>query len=339
MDGREGLDALAAALTGVDRLVLLGDVLELREAPLRDALAAASRVLLELAAALPKGATIVIVPGNHDHYLNSGFNERRSADGPPAPLALDSPLDWKKREPLAALADLLEGTGIGVEARYPGIWLRNDVYASHGHYLDVHTTVPIFERIAAGAMGRMLHIEPERIDAIEGYERLLAPLYAWIYAVAQQQDSAAPEPQAGASMKVWNAVQHGNGLKRHGAAAALSVGAGALSRFAKLGPLRGDISLPQMRRGELEAFGMVLTQLQIHSSYAIFGHTHRAGPLPSDDLSEWIAPNRTRMINSGCWVRETDFMGADPAHSAFRAGFAVELEEDGPPRLVNLLDA
>ncbi len=280
----------------------------------------------------------MIVPGNHDHHLNDGFNARRAADRPPPALAPDTTLDWKKREPLAAVAELLEGAGIAVEARYPGIWLRNDVYATHGHYLDVHTTVPIFERIASGAMGRMLHIAPERIEAIEGYERLLGPLYAWIYAVAQQQDAATPEPQAGASMKVWNAVQHGRGLKRQGAAAALSLTTGALTRFAKLGPLRGDISLPQMRRGELEAFGMVLTQLQIHSSYAIFGHTHRAGPLPGDDLSEWIAPNRTRMLNSGCWVREGDFVGADPEHSAFRPGFAVELDDDGPPRLINLLD-
>jgi hypothetical protein len=319
--------------------VLLGDVLELREAPLRDALAAASRVLLELAAALPKGATVVIVPGNHDHHLNDGFNARRAADGPPAPLLLDNPLDWKKREPLAALADLLEGAGITVEAHYPGVWLRNDVYATHGHYLDVHTTVPIFERIASGATGRMLHVAPERIEAIEGYERLLAPLYAWIYALAQQQDTAGPEPQASASMKVWNTVQHGRGLKHHATATALSLATGTLSRFAKLGPLRGDISLPEMRRAELDAFGAVLTQLQIHSSYAIFGHTHRAGPLPGDDLSEWIAPNRTRMLNTGCWVNELNFIGADPEHSPFRAGFAVELDDDGPPRLVNLLDS
>ncbi len=318
--------------------MLLGDVLELREAPLRDTLAAASRVLLELAAALPKGASVVLVPGNHDHYLTHGFRERRAADGPPPPLSLDNALDWQPREPLQALAALLEGAGLRVEARYPGVWLRNDVYATHGHYLDVHTTVPIFERLAAGAMGRMLHIEPERIETIEAYERLLGPLYAWIYAVAQQQGAASPEPQAGASMRVWNAVHHGTTLRRYGSAATLQVVTGALSRLAKLGPLRGDITLPQMRRGELEAFGMVLTQLQIHSSYAIFGHTHRAGPLPGDDLSEWVAPNRTRMLNTGCWVRDS-FAASDPEHSGFRAGFAVELEDEGPPRLVNLLDA
>jgi hypothetical protein len=319
--------------------VLLGDVLELREAPLRDALAAASRVLRELATALPTGATVVIVPGNHDHYLTHGFNERRAAEGPPSALELETALDWKKREPLAALADLLEGAGITVEARYPGVWLRNDVYAMHGHFLDVHTKVPIFERLASGAMGRMLHITQERIETIEGYERLLSPLYAWIYAVAQQQDSAAPEPQASASMKVWNTLQNGRGIRRHGLAAALSVATRAITRFGKIGALRSDVSLPQMRRDELEAFGTALTQLQIHSSYVIFGHTHRAGPLSGDDLSEWIAPNRTRMLNSGSWVRETDFMGADQKHSAFRPGFAVELDDDGPPRLINLLDS
>ena len=37
---------------------------------------------------------------------------------------------------------------------YPGLRLRPDVYATHGHYLDLHLTVPRLESIAASAMGR-----------------------------------------------------------------------------------------------------------------------------------------------------------------------------------------
>ena len=32
------------------------------------------------------------------------------------------------------------------ELAYPGVWLRPDVYATHGHYVDLHITVPSFER-------------------------------------------------------------------------------------------------------------------------------------------------------------------------------------------------
>ena len=33
-----------------------------------------------------------------------------------------------------------------VRFAYPGLWLREDVYATHGHYLDCHLTVPTVER-------------------------------------------------------------------------------------------------------------------------------------------------------------------------------------------------
>ena len=41
-----------------------------------------------------------------------------------------------------------------VTVAYPGLWLRRDLYVTHGHYLDVHLTVPRIESIAASAMAR-----------------------------------------------------------------------------------------------------------------------------------------------------------------------------------------
>src|SRR4029079_9036761 len=61
---------------------------------------------------------------------------------------------------------------------YPRIWLRNDVYATHGHYLDRHTTVPTFERLGAGIMGRLVGAVPEDDAQPDDYEAALAPLYA-----------------------------------------------------------------------------------------------------------------------------------------------------------------
>ena len=63
-------ERLAQALAGADRIVLLGDLLELRERPMAPA-------VLELAAPVRStplgqaaaGKQVVIVPGNHDHEL------------------------------------------------------------------------------------------------------------------------------------------------------------------------------------------------------------------------------------------------------------------------------
>ncbi len=70
----------------------------------------------------------------------------------------------------------------------------------------------------------------------------------------------------------------------------------------------------------------------------IFGHTHRAGPLPGDDIGDWRAPTGAALVNAGCWVHQPAFLGPDPSASPYRAGFAAILDESGPPRLVCLLD-
>ncbi len=73
--GRVALDdpavvaALRDAVAGADRLVLLGDVIELRQGRIQDALAAASRILPELASGLEPGRDVILLVGNHDHQL------------------------------------------------------------------------------------------------------------------------------------------------------------------------------------------------------------------------------------------------------------------------------
>ena len=37
---------------------------------------------------------------------------------------------------------------------YPGLRLRPDVYATHGHYLDLPLTVPRIESVVASAMAQ-----------------------------------------------------------------------------------------------------------------------------------------------------------------------------------------
>jgi hypothetical protein len=71
----------------------------------------------------------------------------------------------------------------------------------------------------------------------------------------------------------------------------------------------------------------------------IFGHSHRAGPLPGDDVSEWHVPGGQGLHNGGCWMYETHFLGGpDPRASPYWPGGITVLDDEGPPRLERLLD-
>jgi hypothetical protein len=330
--------ALLGALAGVERLVLLGDVLELRHGPAREALSAARGVLQEIAAALPAGSEVVLVIGNHDHYLLSRWFERRAAVAQPPALGLEAAVDWREDDALATLAGSLAPAT--VRAAYPGVWLRPDIYATHGHYCDRHTTVPLFERLAAGAMAHVVGEPPGGPASVDQYETTLAPIYAWVHAVAQRGGARLGRGSHGVSTHAWSVLTAGprqRGLRSR----ALQIGfpaAVAALNLAKLGPLRSDISGAELRRAGLRAFGEVLVRLNVEAPYVVFGHTHRAGPLPGDALHEWRAPTGALLLNTGCWVHEPGFLGSRPDTSPYRAGFAAVIEDEGPPRLMNLLD-
>ena len=317
--------ALVARLPEFDRLVLLGDTVELRHDPTRDALSHADPVLRELGSAIGE---VIVVPGNHDHGLLRGWLERRE----PAPLGLESAVEWAPREALGALVESLAPARVRVA--YPGVWLREDVYATHGHYGDRHNTVPILERLGAGVTVRVAG-EPEGGPGrAEDYEAALAPMYAWADTVAQ---SGGLRLGGGGSFQVaaWQRLNGGAGrrnVRSRAMALGLGVAIAGLNR-AGIGPLRADVSGVALRRGALAGFTEVLARLGVPAAHVIFGHTHRAGPLPGDDPSEW-----GRLLNTGSWVYEARFIGDDPLGSPYRPGFAAIVADDGPPELVNLLD-
>jgi predicted phosphodiesterase len=339
LDDDAVVEALAAAAAQADRLVLLGDVVELRQRPMRDALAAASRVLPRVVAGMGKGREVVLVAGNHDHELFGAWATRRAAKEPPAPMTLETAVNWRKRDPLAAIARMLASSGADVRAAYPGVWLREDVYATHGHYLDRHTTAPGFERLGAGAMSKLLKVPADQMHSPDDYERILGPIYAWMLAISERGGPELDGADGGGSSKVLRMLREG-GLKGR----SLQVGVSGLAKLlelAGLGELSGDVSGPALHLTELRGFGTALTNLGVDAAYVLFGHTHRAGPFPSDDGAMWVTPGGVRLVNCGCWVQEgTAFVTEqERAVSAYRAGFAVQLDDDGPPRLINLLEA
>src|SRR5207253_7096312 len=116
------------ALDGVERLVLLGDVLELRHGPPRDAMAAARPFFENVGRALA-GRELVIAAGNHDHALIEPWLSLRGHEDPHRPLLAEQLLAPEEASPmLARLARWAEPARVRVA--YPGLWVRPDVYAT-----------------------------------------------------------------------------------------------------------------------------------------------------------------------------------------------------------------
>ncbi len=329
---------LLSALAGCDRLVLLGDILELRHGPLHEALAAAREPLAEMGAALGPDGEVILLAGNHDHYLVHPWSQRRAAGGPPPPFGSETDVDWIAAEPLHALAGLLAPAR--VRSAYPGVWLRPDMWATHGHYLDLHMTVPSIERLGAGVMRRIVAAPGAGPAAAEDYEAILTPIYAWLHAVAQGAVPGRGSGLQGGSVRGWRTLSEPRGrrgLRGRALAAGWPLAIAALNR-AGLGPLRAEVSGPALRRSGLRGMDEVCARLGVTADYVIFGHTHRAGPLPGNDPAEWMTAGGSRLVNSGSWVHEPAFIGPDASQSPYRTGFCVLVDDDGPPRLVNLSD-
>ncbi|MEY2442748.1 MAG: hypothetical protein QOJ46_2174 [bacterium] len=332
------LEILCSRLDGVDRLVLLGDTLELRHGPARDALARAEPVMRALGDALGPDGHVVILGGNHDHALVAGWLDWRGRREVPEPLALDERVapqyaSWIVKRLAGWLAPA------SVEVAYPGIWLRDDVYATHGHYLDVHSMTPTLEVLAGRGMARMVGTVPRQASP-DDYEAVLAPMYAWIQASAQRAATTRRSAGGGSAIGVWNVLEGSDG-KRTPSRAALRAGfraSVAVANRAGFGPLRPQLSGPAMRRAALAGLAEVARRLALKPPHLLFGHTHRTGMLERDNPGEWRTPAGTHLHNTGCWVFETHFMGRLPrGESPYWPGGAIVVDDDGPPRLERLL--
>jgi hypothetical protein len=332
--------ALLEALADVDRLVILGDALELREAPHREAADRAAGFFADIGRALGADGELVIMAGNHDHGLVAGWIDSRLQTEEPGFLGLETFIEPADAGPLAArLAELAQPARATVA--YPGIWLRDDVYAIHGHYSDLHTTVPTFERLAAGAMARWVADLPADGATPDDYEACLAPLYAWMHALTQRAGRGILREGAGASARAWVTLA-GDGRSRHplrtGALLAGYAGAITAINAIGLGPVQRDLSGQALRRGGLQGMAEVLRRLDVTAPYVLWGHSHRSGPWPRDDGSEWTTAAGTRMLNTGSWVYQRHFLSPDPNQSPYWPGTAVLVDEGSePPRLVRLL--
>ena len=327
-------ELLARETEGADQVVLLGDVVELRDRPVAEVLERARPFFETLGEAIGDGR-IVVVPGNHDHQLLAPWLERRRISGASA-LGLEQ----TARANAGALGSLARRTGKAeVVLAYPGIWVRPGVYATHGHYLDAHLTVPTFERLGVGEVERMLGGLPSGSRTPDDYESAQAPLYSLLYGLAQGGDRTRRLTGSNASARVWRTLhgRDGKAPTRSGRLAGRVAVPGAVrlaQRFG-IGPLSPDLSAAEIGRAGVRAMVEVVRRLAVEAEHVIFGHTHRPGP--RDGERGWSADNGTRLINTGSWVYAPGILGHDSSDSQFWPGSAVVVEDEGPPQLRQLL--
>jgi predicted phosphodiesterase len=163
-------------LADAEEVVLLGDAIELRDGPLTVSLERALPFFRALGEALD-GRRLTIVPGNHDHRLAEDALRRAG------PLGLEQRFEVMSGDALERVADGLGRTP--VEIAYPGLWLRGDVYATHGHYLDCHSEAGTFECRARAGVERIRRLPRDGYASPGDYEAALVPIYRLIHWAVQ----------------------------------------------------------------------------------------------------------------------------------------------------------
>jgi hypothetical protein len=324
---------LLAELEHVDQLVLLGDTIELRDGPIAGQLAAAAPFFEELGEALC-GRRVILVAGNHDYQLASPWLERHRIGGSNRQLGLEQLSSPSRGDPLAHLAQRMPGTELVLA--YPGVWLRPDVYATHGHYLDCHNHAATFECLAAAVSRRLIRKPTNGFRSPDDYEAVLAPLYRLIYRLVQSPQVSSIGKALVRQWEVLNGYRGEQG--RLGLLLHRLVVPGALRGANRLGlgDFRDDRPDEGLRRPGLAAMAQVVDYLHIGAAYVLFGHLHRPGPLNGDG-QRWRTKDGLQLVNTGSWLYEPAYLAPVPVESPYWPGTCVFVRDNGAPELQNPL--
>lgn len=324
---------LLEEIAGADRVVLLGDALELRDLSLGVAMAAARPFFAALGEALA-GREVVLVPGNHDHRFAEPLLDALSLAE--APLRLEHRYE-PAPGPTAAIAEWLGPARMRLA--YPGLWLREDVYATHGHYMDPHLSLPRAECVAAAAVMRLSGPLPAAAAPAD-YERVLAPIYGLGYGLAQGRRRL-PRGRSHPSETAWKLLSGndaGAGRRRRLGGRALRASfprlVGGVNRLLRA-EFEPDISPAAIFRSGLEGATEMAARLGVDGGHVITGHTHRGGPEAGE--GEWPLRGGGRLHNTGNWIFATAFHHPGRPPGPYWPGTVTWLDDEGPPRRVHLL--
>jgi len=304
------LARLLDALDGIDRLVLLGDTVELMEGRSQHAMNVAEPVLRAIGRRLGAGRELILVPGNHDAPLVRSW-VRRHREG----LEVQTSVETTATPALARIAGWL--LPAQVQVRYPGVWLAPGVWATHGHYLNRHLVPESTYGVLRGLFGGLPwsgaspgDYEQGGRPSLVGAARLLPRPVATLLQDMSDLARASTMPLARRQL-----------LHR------------------RIAPLTSAVLGQQMQRASIPALAHVVRQLGVEADWVVFGHVHRLGPMPGDDLQQWRGPGgRPRVVNTGAWLYEPLLVDrATPPHPYWPGG-AVRLEDGRDPQAIGLLD-
>lgn len=320
-------------IADADHVVLLGDVLELRELPLAVALECAHGFFTDLGEVM-SGRRVTIVPGNHDHRLAEPLLEQLALAGEALGLEHRAAGSGEAHERIAAWLGEAE-----LEIAYPGVWLRDDLYATHGHYMDCHMSLPRLECIAAAAAMRAFGPLPAQTTPAD-YERVLRPVYGLSYGLAQ---GGLARSASRPSERAWRTVagNNGRGGRLKSTAIRTAIGAGVPATVWGINRLLHadfdpDLSAPSISRSGVSAATELARRLDLGGANLITGHTHRGGP-GRKEAEEWRLPGGGRLHNTGSWVFASAFHHPGTPPGPYWPGTVTWLEDEAPPRRVRLL--
>ena len=325
---------LFAELRGAERIVLLGDVIELRERPLGAALEHALPFFAELGAAVGE-IEVVLVPGNHDARLAEPLLDRLSIED--ALLALDASAD-PSPGPLAAIAAALSPARLRLG--YPGIWLRDDVFATHGHYMDLHLRLPRVECVAVALVRRFGAPLPD--PATPGdYERILRPVYGLAFGAAQAMPRRPRRKDLGPSEAAWELLAgdrpdrtRARKLKVRAIRAGFPLAVAGVNRLLRT-DFDAEIHGDAIFRSGVDGATEMARRLGVDGVHVITGHTHRGGPREGE--APWPLPGGGQLHNTGNWVFSTPLHNPGEPPNSYWPGTVTWVEDSGPPRRTELL--
>jgi predicted phosphodiesterase len=323
---------LIEEVAGADRLVLLGDALELRALPLARVLEIARPFFEEIGEAMA-GRRVVLVPGNHDHRLAEPLLEEVALAG--GELGLEH-----RGLPTGEAATRIDAW-LGeaeLSIAYPGLWLRDDVYATHGHYMDCHMTLPRLECIAAATIMRRGAQLPDPADPAD-YERVLRPIYGFSFGLAE---AGLARSATSPSERIWRSIsgrdRNGGRARRATLKAAAKAGIPAsvwLINRALHADFEPDLSPIAITRSGIAAAAETTRRLRIDAAHTITGHTHRAGP--EDGERSWPLAGGGQLHNTGSWVYADALHHPGAPPGPYWPGTVTWVDDEGPPRRRRLL--
>jgi hypothetical protein len=198
-----------------------------------------------------------------------------------------------------------------VRVHYPGVWLDDGLYATHGHYLDRHLIphAPI-------GLPRRSRREPgqEQVNGWD-YER---------HRIRARGRRDGPRSPVSAAARL--------------AARTFNPALPRLMMHAGLSPITAAAVDVQMRHAALPALRTVLKRLGIEAETVIFGHVHRLGPRTDDEPDDWRDDDGPDLLNTGSWLYERMLLDRTQPPHPYWPGGAIVLEPGQPPRTLNLLE-